>query len=141
MKKTIEVNSLPWIKVTAEDYARLSGIAAAAMNRTPEVASYLSDELERAEVVAPGHHAVGFVRMGCRVEFRDEMTGRTQTVMLVYPGEADIEQRKISVLTPIGAALIGLSREQSIAWTTRSGEVKRLTVLDVRQPLLVEGAM
>lgn len=136
MKKSRETNKLPSIKVTTEDYTRLSGIASAAMNRAPDVASYLADELDRARIVAPGYQGVAFVKMGCRVEFRDETTGRTQTVTLVYPGEADIEQGKISVLTPIGAALIGLSKDQSIAWTTRSGEVKRLSVLDIREPAL-----
>ena len=52
---------------------------------------------------------------------------------LVYPGEADIEQGKISILTPIGAALIGLSKGQSIDWATRTGEIRRLTVLEVRE--------
>ena len=72
--------------------------------------------------------------MGCRIEFRDNATGKVQTVTLVYPGEADIARGRISVLTPIGAALIGLSAGQSIDWETRSGSIKRLTVLDVREP-------
>ena len=52
---------------------------------------------------------------------------------LVYPGAADIEQGKGSILTPIGAALIGLSKDQSIDWATRTGETRRLTVLEVRE--------
>lgn len=72
--------------------------------------------------------------MGCQVEFRDDTTGKVQTVTLVYPGEADIAQGKISVLTPIGAALIGLRAGHSISWETRSGDIKRLTVLTVREP-------
>ncbi|GEP07041.1 hypothetical protein MOX02_50790 [Methylobacterium oxalidis] len=55
-------------------------------------------------------------------------------VTLVYPGEADIGQARISVLTPVGAALLGLSKGQSISWTTRTGAGKQLTVLDVREP-------
>jgi regulator of nucleoside diphosphate kinase len=104
------------------------------MDRMPEVAGYLADELDRAQVLRSGKAAVGFVRMGCEVEFRDETTGKVQAVTLVYPGEADIGQGKISVLTPVGAALIGLSAGQSIRWVTRTGETKRLTVLDVREP-------
>jgi regulator of nucleoside diphosphate kinase len=54
--------------------------------------------------------------------------------MLVYPGDADISQAKIFILTPIGAALIGLSVEDSITWETRTGEIRQLTVLKVREP-------
>jgi regulator of nucleoside diphosphate kinase len=126
--------SLPKIKVTAEDHGRLAGLASAAMDRMPAVAGYLADELDRAQVVRSGRAAVGCVRMGCEVEFRDDTTGKVQAVTLVYPGEADIGQGRISVLTPVGAALIGLSAGQSIRWVTRMGETKRLTVLDVREP-------
>jgi regulator of nucleoside diphosphate kinase len=57
-----------------------------------------------------------------------------QTVALVYPNEADISKGRISVLTPIGTALIGLPVGKSIDWTTRAGDTKRLTVLQVREP-------
>lgn len=103
------------------------------MDRMPDVASFLSDELDRAHVVGHGKSRGDFAQMGCRVEFRDNSSGRVQAVILVYPGEADIEQGKVSVLTPIGAALIGLSVGQSIDWETRLGSVKRLTVLDVKE--------
>ncbi|CAA2155882.1 Regulator of nucleoside diphosphate kinase [Methylobacterium brachiatum] len=133
-RKSVDGTSLPKIKVTAEDHERLAGLASAAMDRMPEVAGYLADELDRAQVVRSGKAAVGFARMGCEVEFRDDTTGKVQAVTLVYPGEADIGQGRISVLTPVGAALLGLSRGQSIAWLTRTGAAKRLTVLDVREP-------
>jgi regulator of nucleoside diphosphate kinase len=72
--------------------------------------------------------------MGSVVEFRDETTGKVQAVTLVYPGNADISQGRISVLTPIGAALIGLSAEDSITWETRTGELRQLTVLKICEP-------
>jgi regulator of nucleoside diphosphate kinase len=53
-------------------------------------------------------------------------------VTLVYPDEADITKGRVSVLTPIGTALIGVAAGNSIGWRTRSGEMKRLTVLQVR---------
>jgi len=68
------------------------------------------------------------------VEFRDEKTGKVQNVTLVYPEDADISQRKISILTPVGTALIGLRTGDSISWKTPNGEVRRLTVLSVREP-------
>jgi regulator of nucleoside diphosphate kinase len=76
--------------------------------------------------------------MGCEVDFRDDMTGRVQTVTLVYPQEADISKGRISVLTPIGTALIGLPVGKSIDWATRTGETKRLTVLKVCAPTVLE---
>ena len=85
-------------------------------------------------VVRAGRTALGFVRMGSEVAFRDDTTGKVQAVSLVYPGEADIGRGRISVLTPVGAALLGLSKGQSIDWSTRTGTAKRLTVLDVREP-------
>jgi regulator of nucleoside diphosphate kinase len=69
--------------------------------------------------------------MGSEAEFRDDATGQVRRVTLVYPQEADLEAGKISVLTPIGAALIGLSAGQSIEWHTLRGERRSLTVLRV----------
>jgi regulator of nucleoside diphosphate kinase len=69
--------------------------------------------------------------MGSDVLYRDDLTREVRRVSLVFPGEADISQNKISVLTPVGTALIGLRAGQSITWPTRSGEMKRLTVLKV----------
>jgi regulator of nucleoside diphosphate kinase len=124
------------ITLTARDYEQLSMLARAAANRMPDLASILLEELDRAHVLADGRPEQT-VCMGCEVEFRDESTGKVQTVTLVYPGEADISQGKISVLTPIGTALIGVRAGESITWETRTGELRRLTVIQVREPQLV----
>jgi regulator of nucleoside diphosphate kinase len=76
--------------------------------------------------------------MGSEVVYRDDTTGRVQTVTLVYPSEADIAKGKVSVLTPIGTALIGLAVGKSINWRTRAGDMKRLTVLQVRDSAAAE---
>ncbi|ACK86213.1 nucleoside diphosphate kinase regulator [Methylorubrum extorquens] len=132
MTKVSLAAAKPPIKMTADDHERLSRLAASTMDRAPEVVSFLSDELDRVQIVRGGAAQGDFARMGSRVDFRDNSTGRMQSVTLVYPGEADIEQGKVSILTPIGAALIGLSKGQSIDWATRTGETRRLTVLAVR---------
>jgi regulator of nucleoside diphosphate kinase len=124
----------PRIILTAADHEKLSALANAAANTMPEVAVALAEELDRAHVLTTGRHPVGTACMGCEVDFRDDMTGRVQTVTLVYPQEADISKGRISVLTPIGTALIGLPVGKSIDWTTRTGETKRLTVLKVCEP-------
>ncbi|GAB2178083.1 nucleoside diphosphate kinase regulator [Dongia sp. agr-C8] len=123
----------PRILLTAEDYDRLSDLARAAADAMPDQASVLTEELERAEIIAQGRPEQT-VCMGSKVTFRDDSTGKIETVTLVYPGDADISRHRISVMTPIGTALIGLGTGDSITWATRSGEVRLLTVLDVGMP-------
>lgn len=138
MTKKTGGSAKPRITLTAMDHEQLSALANAAANTMPEVAAELAEELDRAHVLPKGRHPTDAVRMGCEVDFRDDMTGRVQTVTLVYPREADISMGRISVLTPIGTALIGLPVGKSIDWTTRTGELKRLTVLQVREPAAAE---
>lgn len=138
MTKATSGGVKPRIILTAADHERLSLLANAAANTMPKVAAELSEELDRAHVLPKGRHPVDTVCMGCAVDFRDDMTGRVQTVTLVYPQEADISKGRISVLTPIGTALIGLTVGKSIDWVTRTGESKRLTVLQVREPVVAE---
>jgi regulator of nucleoside diphosphate kinase len=86
-------------------------------------------EMDRAKVIPSESLPLGIVRMGSTVEF--ESAGQRRRVTVVFPGDADISQGKISILTPVGAALIGLSEGQSIMWMTRDGRSQQLTVLDV----------
>jgi regulator of nucleoside diphosphate kinase len=130
---TINVLAKPPIILTAEDFERLSTLASAATSRMPDLAAELADELERAHVVAKDHPLEDVVCMESEVEFRDETTGKVQHVRLVYPEHADISIGNISVLTPVGTALIGLRAGQLIAWQTPRGELRKLTVLAVRR--------
>lgn len=109
----------------------LEALAAGAMRRVPEVGDRLMAEVARATVVASEAMPADVVNIGSRVRFRDEVTGREQTVVVVLPPDADIGRGRVSVLTPIGAALIGLAAGASIGWETRDGEERRLTVLEV----------
>jgi regulator of nucleoside diphosphate kinase len=123
----------PRIMLSAEDHERLSRLARAAMNSVPERAEDLAAELERAHVLARSRLGE-VVCMGSHVAFRDDTTGRVRQVTLVYPEQADISKGTVSVLTPIGTALLGLRKGLSIGWQTRSGENRRLTVLEILQP-------
>lgn len=124
----------PAITVTAADHSMLSRIAAGAAHTMPELAAELGHELDRARVLAGSKVSAEHARIGSRIVYRDETTKRETTVTLVWPEHADIEKNRISVMTPIGVALIGMAAERSIDWTTRSGDVKRLTVLAVHEP-------
>lgn len=130
---TIGTTTKPRIILSADDYERLSALAHAANKRMPDLAADLADEIGRAHVLAKGRHPEHVVCMNSEVEFRDDTTGRIQTVRLVYPEAADITEGKISVLTPVGTALIGLPEGQSITWESPSGELRQLTVLAVRE--------
>jgi regulator of nucleoside diphosphate kinase len=128
-----EIRGKPRITLSAKDYERLSALAHAARNRMPGLAEDLAEEIDRADVLAKGKHPERVVRMNCEVEFRDDTTGKVQIVTLVYPDEADITKRQVSVLTPVGTALIGLEQGHSMTWQTPSGETRQLTVLGVRE--------
>lgn len=123
---------LPALVITADDHHRLTMLAEAASDRAPDVAETLLQELDRAKVVKDGAAPVDRVRMGSTVAYTSDAGERT--VRLVYPGDADIEAGRISILTPIGAALIGLSPGQSIKWTARDGATHQLTVTEVTPP-------
>jgi len=124
----------PKIVIPARDYARLVGLVQAALNSMPDLAAGLSDELHRAYVLPDECDPGEVVRMGSEVQFRDHGTGSVRTVTLVYPNSADIADGKISILTPVGTALLGLAVGDSIDWEAPSGQSRALTVLSVRTP-------
>ena len=121
----------PPLTISSSDYARLAALAEVTLDRYPQVAQELMAEIDRATVVSPADLRAGVVRMDSEVEFQDDHSGRVKRVRLVYPGQADIAEARVSVLTPIGAALIGMAKGRTISWTTRTGEQRALTVLDV----------
>ncbi|ABY39599.1 nucleoside diphosphate kinase regulator [Brucella suis] len=120
----------PNIVVSEVDYERLMGLASNASERFEEIAEELMAELDRAKVVTAKRIPENVVQMGSTVEFRAN-DGHERRVTLVYPGEADIAKNRISTLTPIGTALIGLAPGQSISWTARDGKQHELNVLKV----------
>ena len=124
--------SMPKIVVSESDHERLTGLATAALSRQPEVAEELLAEMERADIVGARSVPANVVQMGSTVTFRSD-DGRERRITLVFPVEEDIAKSKISIMTPIGAALIGLSKGQSIEWSARDGRRHELTVLAVKK--------
>ncbi len=122
--------SKPLIIVAQTDFSRLSGLAEGALERLPEVADELLGELERASVAQDDQIADNIIRMGSTATYEIE-TGEERTVTLVYPGDADIATGRVSILTPIGVALLGLAPGQTITWQARDGSEHRLTIKNV----------
>jgi regulator of nucleoside diphosphate kinase len=122
---------LPPITLSTPDFERLERLANAAADKFPRTADFLAREIARAEIVPSAHTLPGLVTMGSTVEFRDDDSKLVRTVTLVYPDEANLTTGKISVLTPIGVALIGLSVGQSIEYESPAGGWRSLTVLRV----------
>lgn len=125
--------SAPPVVISAADEERLYGLASAAASRTPAVSRLLLREIERATVVAPEDVPAGVVVMHSHVAYRDEATGETRRVQLVYPPDADIDAGRVSVLTLIGAGLLGLAAGQSILCPMQDGRERLITVLEVRR--------
>src|ERR1700761_9189880 len=120
------------IVVSNADYERLTDLANASLERLPDVAQELLDEMERAKIVDAAAVPETVVRMGSTVTFKSD-DGHVRTLTLVWPVDESLDEHRISVMTPVGAALIGLAVGQSISWTARDGKHHRLTVQDVKQ--------
>jgi regulator of nucleoside diphosphate kinase len=110
---------------------QLEALAAGALRRSPALADRLLGEIARARIVETERLPRDVVALGREVTYRDETTGREQTVTLVLPQQADIAQGRASILTPIGVALIGLREGSSFTWDARDGQTRRLTVVRV----------
>jgi regulator of nucleoside diphosphate kinase len=122
----------PPIVLCESDAERLSALAHSAPDAAGLAADFLLEEIERARVIPDRSIAANVVRMDSEVEFADETSGARRTVRLVLPEAADISAGAISVLTPVGAGLIGLRPGQSINWPDRTGRERRLRILGVR---------
>lgn len=133
--RTGRARALPAIVVDAAHADRLAHLAEVALDRMPDVATFLLGEIERARVVPSAKFPRDAVNIGTWVTYTDRSTEQSRTVQLVYPEEADIAAGRVSVLTPIGAALVGLSAGQRMRWLTRTGAARDLVVTDVgREP-------
>ena len=93
--------------------------------------SALADELDAATVVADELVPPGVVKMNSVVTFRNIESGRVSTLKLVYPNESSVTSESVSVLAPVGAALIGLHEGEEICWPLPNGQSARLQIIDV----------
>ncbi|CAN5358769.1 nucleoside diphosphate kinase regulator [soil metagenome] len=123
---------LPPIALRICDANRLRNIAEAASEKYPQTCDFLAREIDRAEILPDTRLLPGLVTMDSEVTFRDDISTQERSVTLVYPDAANVDAGKISILTPIGAALIGLSVGQTIEFQTPGGRWRSLTVLKVK---------
>jgi len=129
----------PPIVLGRSDYGALEKAAISALLRAPRVAGALLEEVDRAGVVADADLPHDAVRLGSWVEFTDSLAGAPRRVRLVERPPARLSPDELSVLTTEGAALVGLREGQTIVWPDRIGTDRVLTVVTVRNDLVLPG--
>ena len=117
--------------LTRLDVQRLEHRIDSLPETTPGLAA-LQAELDRAETIV-GHEDVpaGVVTMNSRVHCREESSGKDYRLTLVYPKDANADEGKISILAPVGSALLGLQVGQHINWPAPGGKTLKLELLEV----------
>ncbi len=111
------------IVVTQVDAGRLRSMLNnyAAASRDVEHLEELACELDRAVIVAPEEVPPAVVTMRSRVSIVEESTGERRELTLVYPLEADIAANRVSVLAPLGTALLGYRAGDRVEWKMPGG--------------------
>jgi regulator of nucleoside diphosphate kinase len=112
----------------------IASLALEAENRQPVVASMLLEEIERAELHAPDTMPPGHVMLNSKVTFIDDKMRAARTVQLVLPAHANIAEDRISIVTPMGAALYGLAEGNSISWPDLEGHERQIRIVKVEAP-------
>ncbi|MET4799752.1 GreA/GreB family elongation factor [Bradyrhizobium sp. LB11.1] len=123
--------ALPPVMLSEADRDRLYAIAISALtnSRMASAASNVLREISRAKIVPDDQLPENVVAVNSHVDVRDNVTGTTRRVVLVMPDETPLQPNAVSVLSPLGAALIGLSEGHSVDWCSASGEPSSVTVL------------
>lgn len=125
------MNTLPPITVSTADRDRLFAVLDNFKGNSDQI-DYLYDELARAQFVEADAMPKDVVTLGSRLRFRNEATGKEHERVLVLPHDAQSVSDAISILTPAGAALLGLKVGDEIQWP-HQGHFLRLRLLDVNR--------
>lgn len=119
------------IYITPDDHAKLRLLVTTALYSNASAAlKKLGEELDRAFVIAPAAIPPGVVAMESLVEFEDLDSGEIEAYTISFPERANFEEKRISILAPIGTALIGCRVGDEVSWSTPGG-VRRLKVRSV----------
>ncbi|OFZ47643.1 MAG: hypothetical protein A2381_09495 [Bdellovibrionales bacterium RIFOXYB1_FULL_37_110] len=116
------------IVISEKDHARIMHLLG--YQNSPEYEN-LKLELERAKLITDDQVPPNLVTMNSKVKFLNINDDKEMIVTLVYPSDADFSKGRISILAPLGSALIGLSVNQEIAWQFPNGKTKRLRILEI----------
>ena len=124
--------ALPAITLRSDDFDALDRLVGDLPGSGP--AGLLQQELDRAKVCEPKAMPRNVVTLNRWLHYSDDHSPEVRRVQLGLPKEADIDAGRVSVLTPIGVALLGLKAGARFPWETRTGEQRELTVLSVPPP-------
>jgi len=120
------------ITVSSLDLARLESLLDSASARDAEGATALRRELARARVVEPADMPDDVVSMNSTVRVVDAADGSERELTLAYPRDADGTRGRVSVLAPVGSAMLGLRVGQSIEWPLPGGRTAHLRIAGIR---------
>lgn len=121
----------PEIVVTRSDFDRLQLLLETHADRDQQAIEFLDSEIARARVVPAAEIPADVVTMNSRFRYVNRSTGVSRTVTLVYPADADVDAGRLSVLAPVGCALLGLAVGQSIDWPVPSGQTYTFTIAEI----------
>lgn len=121
----------PPIHLLASESELVSDLALKAEHRQPAVAAMLLEEIDRAELHEPADMPAGHVLLNTDVTFVDDKSHQMRKVRIVLPGEANIAEGRISILTPMGAALYGLAEGECIEWPDLDGNIRPIRIVRV----------
>jgi regulator of nucleoside diphosphate kinase len=133
MRMSLRGRVRPPIHLLASESDLVAALALSAEHRQPVVAAMLLEEIERAELHRADEILDGYVRLNSRVTFIDEKTRRRRDIQLVLPANANIAEGRVSILTPMGAALYGLAQGACISWPDLDGNERLIRVMHVEQ--------
>lgn len=121
--------SRPTIIINELDAERIDRLLEKAEFASLPVADALNEKLDRAQMCTPETMPHDVVTMNSQVKFRNLTTGEELTRTLVYPAQMTDSSTQLSVLAPVGAALLGLRTGDTIHWELPGGASAHLEVL------------
>lgn len=121
----------PPITISSADLERIESVLGSASSKRLPVLDQLREELDRAKIVEPEDMPPGIITMNSSARCVDETSGKEYHFTLVYPSDANVDQNRVSILSPMGSAMLGLAKGQSIEWELPGGRKLKLRVLEV----------
>jgi regulator of nucleoside diphosphate kinase len=121
----------PRVTLSSLDYDRLEALLDSLPDNAFPAKAALQAELDRADIIEPEQMPPDVVTMNSTVRFALLESSETFSLTLVYPKDADGKGERISVLAPVGSALLGLSAGDEIEWPGPGGKPIRVRIVEV----------